>query len=95
MRPSSDNIARQLDRCDLCGKKVLKKDLVITNFRYNRPAGSNYFIHSRYHTDLWSLTNLTATGSYDGLGPQDHGNRVRVGDGAAWGSYETTTEIGE
>ena len=87
-------IHRQLDRCDVCGKKIHKKDLVRTNFRYNRPAGSNYFTYSRYDSTLWDLTNLTASGNYDGLGPEGLNNRVRVGDGAAYGSYETTTEIG-
>jgi hypothetical protein len=87
-------IHRQLDRCDLCGKKIHKKDLVYTNVRYNRPQGMNYFTYSRYNSALWSMTNLTATGSYDGFGPNDHGNRVKVGHGAAYGSYETTTEQG-
>ena len=87
-------IHRQLDRCDLCGRKIHRKDLVRTNVRYNRPEGSNYFTYSRYDSTLWDLTNLTATGSYDAFGPQDHGNRVRVGEGAAYGSYEDTTEIG-
>lgn len=87
-------IHRQLDRCDICGRKVHKKDLVRTNVRYNRPEGSNYFTYSRYDSTLWGLTNLTATGNYDCFGPNDHGNRVRVGEGASYGSYETTTEVG-
>jgi hypothetical protein len=94
MRPQADEIARQNDRCDLCGNKVLRKNLVRTNVRYERPAGSNYFLYSRYDSTDWDLTNLVATGSYDCFGPQDHNNRVRIGDGAAYGSYEDTTEIG-
>jgi hypothetical protein len=87
-------IHRQLDRCDLCGKKIHRKDLVYTNVRYNRPQGNNYFTYSRYNSSLWSIASLVATGNYDGFGPNDHGNRVKVGHGAAYGSYETTTEHG-
>ena len=40
-----DAIARQLDRCDICGRKVHKKDLVRTNIDTLAVGGSNYLIH--------------------------------------------------
>ena len=41
-------IGRQLDRCDVCGVKIHKQDLVRTNMDFLAAAGNNYIQQSSY-----------------------------------------------
>jgi len=81
-------IHRQLDRCDICGKKIHRKDLVRTQARYNRPQGNNYFQYSSYDGTFWTNDgNCTLQTQAMGLGPDSEDARVKIA------SDNTTTEI--
>ena len=87
-------IHRQLDRCDICGKKIHRKDLVRTQARYNRPQGNNYFTYSYYDGTFWVNTwadyitdHCTLQTQAMGLGPDSEDARVKIA------SDNTTTEI--
>lgn len=67
--------ARQDDRCDVCSTRVPRRELVRTNFRFLIPAGTNYFIHSSYHTDQWTVDTAT---DKDTIGYGPHGDRQRM-----------------
>ena len=59
--------ARRLDRCDVCGRKVKRDDLRIMTQQYARSKGSNYFIWSQYHTDLWTCDGTDRSTISDGV----------------------------
>lgn len=81
-------IHRQLDRCDMCGKKIHRKDLVRTQVRYNRPAGNNYFLYSYFDGSFWQIAaNCTAHEEDMGLGPDSEDCRAKIS------SSNTLTEI--
>lgn len=81
-------IHRQLDRCDVCGRKIHRKDLVRTQARYNRPQGNNYFTYSYYDGTFWTNDgNCTLQSQAMGLGPDAEDARVKIA------SDNTTTEI--
>ncbi len=81
-------IHRQLDRCDVCGKKIHRKDLVRTQARYNRPQGNNYFLYSSYDGSFWvNDGNSTLQTQAMGLGPDSEDARVKIA------SDNTTTQI--
>jgi hypothetical protein len=87
-------IHRQLDRCDICGKKIHRKDLVRTQARYNRPQGNNYFLYSSYDGSFWVPTwadyitdHCTLQTQAMGLGPDSEDARVKIA------SDNTTTQI--
>lgn len=69
-------IARQLDRCGVCGKKTHKKDLVRTQVRYKRPEGENHFSYSYYDGSFWT-TNATSSGNISS-GPEGDKERASV-----------------
>jgi hypothetical protein len=45
----------QLDRCDVCGDKYHRRDLVLTQVEFLDMEAENAFTHSSYHTDLWTM----------------------------------------
>jgi hypothetical protein len=49
--PPADGL--QLDRCDVCGDKYHRRDLVRTQVEWLYPAHENYFTQSRYDGTLW------------------------------------------
>ena len=49
----------QLDRCDVCGKKVHKRDLVLTQVDFMSPSGNNYIQQSSYASG-WFCTATDA-----------------------------------
>lgn len=72
-------IHRQLDRCDICGRKIHRKDLVRTQARYNRPQGNNYFLYSYYDDSFWTNDgNCTLQTQAMGLGPDSEDARVKI-----------------
>lgn len=88
-------IHRQLDRCDVCGTKIHKMDLVRTQVRYNRPEGNNYFTYSYYDGTFWTNDGTVTKQSNDwGLGPDSEDARVRIGSESGFTDTITTTEIG-
>jgi len=81
-------IHRQLDRCDVCGSKTHKKDLVYTQVRYLKPLGSNYFDYSYYDGTFWANDgNATEQSESKGLGPDSEDCRAKIA------SDNTITEI--
>jgi len=96
-------IARQLDRCDVCGVKIHRKDLVRTNMRYLLPAGSNYFVYSSYNSGYHACTSTDR--STITIGPHADKSRTKLGgdntvsyvDGSqTWGgsgTFRTTTSV--
>lgn len=81
-------IHQTLDRCDVCGKKLHKKDLVRTQVRYNRPSGNNYFSYSHYDGTFWQIAaNCTAHTEDMGLGPDAEDCRAKIDES------NTVTEI--
>lgn len=77
-----------LDRCDVCGKKLHRKDLVRTQVRYNRPSGNNYFLNSYYDGTFWTIAANCTTHSEDmGLGPDSEDCRAKISES------NTLTEI--
>jgi len=73
-------IGRQLDRCDVCGRKTHKIDLVRTNVAFLGAAGSNYFEHSSYNTDFWTLLGDSSDAGLISAGPYADRSRIVVGD---------------
>jgi hypothetical protein len=75
-------IARQLDRCDICGRKVHKKDLVRTNVDFLAPEATNYFNHSSYNATSWDTSvwaGVTDSGNIS-TGPYADRSRVVISD---------------
>ena len=79
-------IGRQLDRCDICGKKVHKKDLVLTNVDFMSPSGSNYFPYSSINAGGWTIGTGTDAGVIS-TGPYCDRARISISDD------NTATEI--
>ena len=46
-------LTRQIDRCDVCGNKHQKSNLVRTQVEYLDEAGENYFVYSSYDGTHW------------------------------------------
>ena len=69
-------IARQLDRCDVCGKKIHRKDLVRTQMRYVKFEGTNYLLYSSYNSSFWSCDASDV--STIGMGPHGDESRVQI-----------------
>ena len=96
-------LARQLDRCDVCGKKIHRHRLVRTNMRFLQPAGSNYFAYSSYSSSYHSCSASDV--STITIGPHADKSRTRVDtdntvsyvDGTqTWsgsGTFRTTTSV--
>jgi hypothetical protein len=71
-------IGRQLDRCDICGKKVHKINLVRTNVEFLAPEATNY-ISSSETSSGWLTDGLANAGSIS-IGPYVDEARLSVGD---------------
>ena len=56
-------IAEQLDRCDVCGNKMHRRDLVRTQVEWLYPAHENYLTYSRYDGTFWVVDTATDTGT--------------------------------
>ena len=72
-------IGRQLDRCSVCGKKVHKRDLVLTQVDFMSPSGSNYINYSSYSASGWTTSGLTDKGVIS-IGPYADRARVVISD---------------
>ena len=72
-------IGRQLDRCDVCGVKIHKQDLVRTNMSFLGVAGSNYLLYSAYNATGWTVDTATDAGAIS-VGPYADRARVRISD---------------
>jgi len=83
-RPPS--IARQLDRCDVCGRKIHKKNLVSTNVAFLAAEASNYALYSSYNSSFWTVDTSSDSGVIS-IGPYADRSRVSVDDS------NTSTEI--
>ncbi len=73
-------IARQLSRCDVCGVKIHKKDLVLTNMDFLAVEASNYLTYSSYSASGWTVDTSTDEGVIS-IGPYADRARVSVSDG--------------
>lgn len=63
---------RQLDRCDVCGDKVHREELVRTQVEFLDMKAENYLSYSSYNSDYWTVDDASAvTGSTGG----SYGNR--------------------
>ena len=83
-----------LDFCEVCGRKIHRKNLVRTQVRYNRPEGSNYFTYSSYDGTFWTNDGTVTQQSTDmGLGPDSNYARCRVEDNETGLAALTLTEI--
>ena len=69
-------IARQLDRCDVCGTKIHKKDLVRTQIRFVKSEGTNYLLYSSYNSSFWSCDASDV--DTIGIGPHADDSRVSI-----------------
>ena len=53
----------QLDRCDVCGDKVQRSDLVRTQVEFLRPKAENWFVQSSYDGTYWVVDTATDEGT--------------------------------
>lgn len=72
-------LSRQLDRCDVCGNKTHRKDLVYTQVEFLAAAGSNYFNYSSYDSSWWTLVAGTDAGTISS-GPYADRFRIVISD---------------
>jgi len=72
-------IGYQLDRCDVCGKKVHRRDLVRTQVEFLAAEGSNYLNYSSYNVSGWTIRTAADAGVIS-IGPYADRARVRVAD---------------
>ena len=56
-------LAMQLDRCDVCGNKYHRGDLVRTQVEFLQLKAENFFSHSSYHIDLWTMDSASDSGN--------------------------------
>ena len=56
-------IGEQLDRCDVCGGKMHRSDLVRTQVEWLYPAHENYLAYSRYDGTFWVVDTASDAGS--------------------------------
>ena len=56
-------LGEQLDRCDVCGNKAHRRDLVRTQVEWLYPAHENYLAYSRYDETFWVVDTATDTGT--------------------------------
>jgi len=57
------SLARQLDRCDVCGTKIHRDKLVRTQVAFLRPRAENYLSYSSYDGTYWVMDTATDEGS--------------------------------
>lgn len=73
-------IARQLDRCEVCGKKLHRRDLVYTNVAFLAAGGSNYFDYSSYNSNFWLVDTSSVSDGCTSSGPYADRARVQISD---------------
>jgi len=56
-------VAGQLDRCDVCGNKMDRRNLVRTQVEWLYPAHENYLAHSRYDGTFWVMDSASDAGT--------------------------------
>ncbi len=71
-------IGRQLDWCQVCGRKIHRRDLVRTQVKWKSPAGQNYLKYSSYDTAYW-VSGATKAGDF-AVGSTGNYARIRVPD---------------
>jgi hypothetical protein len=72
-------IAGQLDRCEICGRKEYRSNLVRTNVDFLAAGGNNYIPYSSYSATGWTTSGLTSQGDIS-IGPYADRARVVIGD---------------
>lgn len=75
-----------MDRCEVCGRRTRKIDLVRTNVDFMAAGGSNYINNSSYTTDSWAVDTASDAGNISIGSFADHA-RISISDG------NTLTEI--
>ena len=60
-KPSA--IGEQLDRCDVCGNKMHRSDLVRTQVEWLYPQHENYLTYSRYDGTFWVVDTASDAGT--------------------------------
>ena len=73
------NLPHQSDRCDVCGSRTRKIDLVRTNVDFLAAAGSNYFLYSSYNSSFWTVDTAVDAGLIS-IGPFADNARIVIGD---------------
>lgn len=95
-------IARQLDRCDRCGKVLHKKDLSLTQVEFAKKNTTNYLPYSSYNSTFWSCGSTDAgaisIGSHEGARCKValDNTVTEVGGSQTWhgtGTIRTTTAV--
>jgi len=71
------SLARQLDRCDVCGTKIHRDKLVRTQVEFSFPAGSNYIIQSTYDGSHWTDNDAANLGTIS-VGPYADNQRLTI-----------------
>lgn len=71
-------LARQLDRCDVCGDKTHRDSLVRTQVEFLELAANNYCIQSSYDASHWTTNDAAALGAIS-VGPNADWQRLSLG----------------
>lgn len=71
-------LTRQLDRCDVCGTKIHRMDLVRTQVEYVSHEGNNYLEYSTYDSTGWTKVDSTDRSTIGVLWADD--THLRVND---------------
>lgn len=85
----------QLDRCDVCGNKVHRGELVRTQVEFLDMKAENAFTYSSYNTNLWTMDSAsdvtsTTVGTYGNrcdnvrLSLDDDNNLTYIGSPKVW-----------
>jgi hypothetical protein len=72
-------LGRQLDRCDVCGRKIHKMDLVRTNVDFLANEAQNYMTYSTYDSSIWDTWYGTDAGNIS-IGPYPDRSRISIAD---------------
>jgi len=73
------SLARQLDRCDVCGIKIHRDELVRTQVEFMLGEGSNYIVQSSYDGSHWTTDDDADLGGIS-LGPYLDNQRLSVAE---------------
>ena len=67
----------QLDRCDVCGDKMPRRQLVRTQVEFLRPISENFFTYSSYDGTYWVVDDAVDAGSIS-YGNRCDNARIRI-----------------
>ena len=57
------SIGMQLDRCQVCGNKIHRRELVRTQVEHLIPKAENYFLYSSYNAAYWTVDTASDAGN--------------------------------